>query len=583
MLSVMRIVCLPVALSALALAAAVTTCAQTAANQQPPPRENSKAASGAVIRSETRLVQLSVIAVDKKGHTIESLRKEDFVLLDNGKPQDIALFSTDSTTHTDSTTTATNPANTALPANVFSNRLRHADEPTGSVTIILFDVLNTSFSDQAYARTQILKFLQQLQPQDHVAIYLLSNQLQVINEFTQDSKSLLQAIKRFQAFPSLLLANSSQPLASAQDFGGGDPKAAVRLAGLLNDVNSKLSDLSNVNRVDITSRAIEAIANHVSGITGRKNLVWVSGGFPISISFTSNDNSPVDAESQNFTSQLERVARALNQSNLAIYPVDARGLLIGGEFDASASHPFSHDNPPVHNLGEGQEEQSTMNLLADRTGGHAFYNTNDIKGAIRRTLADSHFTYAIGYYPDHGDWHGQYHTLQLRAKKSGVVLRYRKGYFALADPPSTAAQTHNALQAAVWSPVDATTMGIQAKVDSIYLATRKLELLVNVNTSDLRLAEADGHHTGKIDAIYMQLGPADAPLGVEPLTYKVDLSENEYQAALSHGYELKAPLVIEPSTKNLRIVVRDAASGVLGSVTIPLEKFLPPQTTASAK
>jgi len=287
------------------------------------------------LRSETRLVQLSVIAADKKGHAVENLKKEDFVLLDNGKPQNIALFSTESAAHSESVTEASD-SRSALPPNVFSNRLRHADESPGSVTVILFDVLNTSFSDQAYVRTQILKFLQQLQPQDHVAIYLLTNHLQVINEFTQDSKSLLKAIQRFQAFPSLLLANSSQPLASAQDFGGGDPKAAVRLAGLLNDVNSKLSDLSNVNRVDITSRAIEAIANHVSGIPGRKNLVWVSGGFPISISFTSNDNSPVDAQSQNFTSQLERLARVLNQSNLAIYPVDARGLLIGGESDATS-------------------------------------------------------------------------------------------------------------------------------------------------------------------------------------------------------------------------------------------------------
>lgn len=562
--------------AAVALASAWVAGAQTAGSPQSPPADSSKSTASVVLRSETRLVQLSVIAVDKRGHAVENLKKEDFVLLDNGKPQDIALFSTDSAVHPDSATAA-NDGQSALPPNVFSNRLRHADEPTGSVTVILFDALNTSFSDQAYARTQILKFLQQLQPQDHVAIYLLTSQLRVINEFTQDSKSLLEAIKRFQAFPSVLLANSSQPLASAQDFGGGDPKAAVRLAGLLNDVNSKLSDLSNVNRVEITSRAIEAIANHVSGIPGRKNLVWVSGGFPISISFSSNDNSPVDTEAQNFTPQLERVARALNQSNLAIYPVDARGLLIGGEFDATTSHPFSHDNPPVHNLGEGQSEQSTMELLAKETGGHAYYNTNDIKGAIRRTIADAQFTYAIGYYPDHGDWRGQYHTLQLRAKKSGVVLRYRKGYFALADPPSTASRTHTALSAAVWSPVNATTMGIQAKVDSIYLATRKLELLVNVNIGDLRLADADGHHTGKIDAIYLQLGPADAPLNVEPLTYNIDLSEREYQSTLNHGYELKAILVIEPATKNLRVVVRDATSGVLGSVTIPLEKFLPPQ------
>jgi VWFA-related protein len=556
-------------------------CAGTAWGQGPvgaggaaQPKEGANAEGNVVLRSETRLVQLNVIVETKNGRLVEDLKKEDFTLLDNGKEQKIALFATESAKARETGSTEGDANHTPAP-NAFGNRLRHSEEPPGSVTVILFDVLNTSFTDQAYAQTQILAFLRQLQPQDHVAIYLLTNRLRVINEFTQDSKSLLQAIARFQSFPSLMLANSSQPLMSAQDFGGGDPKAAQHLAGLMNDMNSKLSDLSNVNRVDITARAIEAIANHVAGIPGRKSLVWVSGGFPISISFDSNDNSPVDAQSQNFAPQMERVARALNQSNLAIYPVDARGLLIGGEFEASTSHPFSSHDPPVHNLGEGQSEQSTMDLLANRTGGHAYYNTNDIKGAIRRTLGDSRFTYTIGYYPDHGNWNGEYHTIQLRAKKNGAVLRYRKGYFALADPPENAAATHYALQAAVWSPVDATSLGIEARVEAIYSATRKLDLRVKVETGDLRLKEADGRRRGSVDAIYMQLGPGDAVLGVEPLTYQLDFGEKEYQAALAKGYELKAPLTIAGPTRNLRVVVRDAASGFLGSVTVPLERFLP--------
>jgi hypothetical protein len=78
----------------------------------------------------------------------------------------------------------------------------------------------------------------------------------------------------------------------------------------------------------------------------------------------------------------------------------------------------------------------------------------------------------------------------------------------------------------------------------------------------------------------MQLGPGDKVLGIEPLSYKVDFSEMEYKAALKAGYDLKAPLVIEPATKNLRVVVRDAASGLLGSVTVPIEKFLPTQGAA---
>ena len=377
------------------------------------------------------------------------------------------------------------------------------------------------------------------------------------------------------------MTNSSQAYVSAADTGLIDHKAAQQLANMINDMNGKLSDLSDLNRVQITARAIEAIANHVAGIPGRKNLVWVSGSFPVTISFDSNENSPVDTQSQNFMTELECVARALNESNLAVYPVDARGLLIPSEFDSSSAHPFSSYSPAIA-TGVGQDEQVSMNLLAERTGGHAFHNTNDIRGAIQHTLAESRFTYLVGFYPEHGSWNGQFHELKLSVKKRGLVLRYRKGYFALPDPPDGAAEAHYALQTALWSPVDATTLGIQAMIKAIDLGARKLDLRVNVDASQLRLVEAEGHHKGNVHAIYLQLGPGDVVVAADPLTYAVDVSEKDYQVIVDRGYELKAPLVIRPTTRTLRVLVRDGASGALGSVTIPLARFLPPQTTTSS-
>jgi len=566
---------------AVALLSACASFAQTTPTPLPKPLPQDSEAINArvVLHTSTRLVQLNVIVEDKKGKLVENLRQEDFTLLDNGKPQSISLFSTESVRPGGNFSATANAKSEPSP-NVFGNRVRHADEIPGSVMVILFDALNTSFTDQAYARTQILAFLRQLQPQDHVAIYLLTKQLMVINEFTQDSKSLLQAIKRFQAFPSLLLTNSSQAFVTAADTGLIDPKAAQHLANMINDMNSKLSDLSDLNRMQITAQAIEAIANHVAGIPGRKNLVWVSGSFPVSISFDSNENSPVDTQSQNFMPEMERVARALNQSNLAIYPVDARGLLIPSEFDTSNAHPFSATSPAI-DTGVGQDEQVTMNLLAERTGGRAFHNTNDIRGAIQRTLAESRFTYLVGFYPDHGSWNGQFHELKLSVKKRGLVLRYRKGYFALPDPPDTTAEAHDAFQAAVWSPVDATSLGIQARILTIDTALRKLDLRVNLDASQLRFGQLNGQHSGSIDAIYLQLGPGDAIEAADPLSYNLDFSEKDYQEILHRGYELRARLLIRPTTRMLRILVRDGSSGALGSVTIPLARFLPPQTATN--
>ncbi len=558
----------------------LSACGRATAGQNAPagPKQSATTPAPFVLHAETRLVQLNVVVENHKGKPIEDLKKEDFTLLDNGKPQEIALFGRERNPRPKEADVGKNGTNDGaqtevLAPNEFGNRLRHTDELPGSVTVILFDALNTEFHDQAYARTQILKFLHQLQPQDHVAIYLLTGHLRVINEFTQDSKSLLEAIEKFQAMPSLQLADSSELPVSIKDTGLTKAKEAAAVAMLLNDMHSKLSDLADAQRVSITAQAIEAIANHVSGIPGRKNLVWISGAFPISISLTSNEKSPVDSAAQNFTPQMERVARALNQSNMAIYPVDARGLLLGDILRPSS--PYCPGCGTT--LQEGQSEQSTMDLLAERTGGHAYYNTNDIKGAIRRTLADAQYTYVIGYYPDHGAWNGAYHILTLRLRKPGATLRYRKGYFALAYPTESAEATHNALTEAVWSPVDATSLGIRARIQSVYMATRKLDLRVRVEAADLRLNDVNGRHQGKVDAIYLQLGAGDAVIGVEPLSYYLDMDDAEYQAILRGGYELKTPLTIESGTQNLRVVIRDSGSGLLGSVTVPLERFMPIQ------
>ncbi len=222
-----------------------------------------------------------------------------------------------------------------------------------------------------------------------------------------------------------------------------------------------------------------------------------------------------------------------------------------------------------------------MNIIATQTGGHAFFNSNDIKGAIRRTIADSNSNYLVGFYPDHGNWNGQYHEIKLNVKGSPLVLRYRKGYFALANSTDTSADARSALLSALWSPVDATSLGVMAKIQSVDSNSRKLDLRVKLDASELQLNDVDSHHTGRVDAIYLQLGPGDAILAASPLSYNLQFYEREYESILKRGYELQESLAILPSTRALRIVVRDGASGAIGSVTIPLVQFLPPHSESN--
>src|SRR5882724_11938461 len=176
---------------------------------QAPSESSASPQATPVLKATTRLVQINVVVHDKKGEPVEGLKKEDFLILDQGKEQQVAAFSSNSAARRE---TASNPPRSP---NVFTNRGDSASSNPGSVTVILFDALNTPILDQFYARQQVLKFLRQLQPQDHVAIYILTTKIIVLNEFTQDATSLLQAIQKFGGYAS-----------PYQDAANPDPKPA---------------------------------------------------------------------------------------------------------------------------------------------------------------------------------------------------------------------------------------------------------------------------------------------------------------------------------------------------------------------
>jgi VWFA-related protein len=263
-----------------------------------------------VVRVTTRLVQVNVLVQDKKGEPVSDLTKDNFTLLDQGQPQQISSFSVESLRPLPGTPQP-------LPTNFYSNRLEQKTGTPTSVTVILLDGLNTKFEDMAYARQQLIKFLSQLQPQDRVALYTLTTHLAVLHDFTSDAAPLLRAIERYKGHVSTpLAADEIDPSDTGVD----------QIDAFLDDANQRVSDFYTQNRVRLTAGALEAVANHVAQLPGRKNLIWVSGSFPFYIGF---DDVPASSTQgpTTFSEQVEHAARALNDANLAIYPVDARGLI----------------------------------------------------------------------------------------------------------------------------------------------------------------------------------------------------------------------------------------------------------------
>jgi VWFA-related protein len=573
----------------------------TPANQQPE-----------VIRSSTRLVQLSVIAQDSKGEPLTGLQKEDFAVLDEGKPQNIAFFSCLAPPP------ATPPA--ALPANIFTNRFDLKGEDPGAVTVILFDSLNTAPQDQSFVRKEILRFLQTLKPQDHVAVYALTASLIVLHDFTHDVSALVNAVSRFT--PKELAAFDAST-AQSPDFVSltGDPQWQF-FQNHLNNAEGQIADRNTLNRIGTTAAALEIIATHVANISGRKSLIWVSGGFPIQIGMAKLGNpqiqprqstgsggggSPGTAAAQEEaqpaggdpTNQLTRVERenglqtaaikkateALNRVNMAIYPVDARGVEPGVGMSPNIRSAPAQPSLASGGFFERQDIHESSNLLADRTGGKAFYGSNDIRDALRRAFDDGRYACNIGFYPDHGEWNGKFHELKVKVKADGARLRYRQGYYASIDGSTADDAVKSALQQAAVSPLETTSLGLV--VNGKILApssARNLQLQIALDPKQFLLKGSGDRQKGALDMAFVQRDVSGNVLAGDKQHLEINFEQKQYEFLCKAGMVLQRQITVLPGSDEIRVVVRDLGSGSVGSVTIPVKTFFPgaPSPAATA-
>jgi len=520
-----------------------------------------------VIRTTTRLVQVNVI-VTKKGTAVPGLKKEDFQVFDDGKRQEIKQFSEE--------TRALLPSVAEpLPPGTFTNQLEQRAGTPAAVTAILLDGVNTRFSDQTYARQQVVQFLKQIQPEDRIAIYTLDTHgLKVLHDYTTDSSDLLANLAKYQGdiAPDVTgTGNLTDPL------GGwlGSRGNSFERTFFLND------------RILQTLRAIEFIAQNLAPLPGRKNLIWVSSAFPLQYGFlrtpssggggilpsasqggaphmggstTSHSSMPrAPRDQQSWTADADRTIRALNDANLAIYPVDARGLV------ASASARVASRT---------YNNQATMEELAARTGGRAFVNTNDIAGAIRTAVEDSSVTYTLGFYPQNDKFDNAFHNLKVKVTDfPHLELRYRKGYVDQSTPPQDPQVRRAALRDAVLSPMDANGIGVRAKIQQ---TSAGLDVTLRVDPKTVLLDPQGDRWAGKLDLLFVENDPhGNETYGVDD-TVSLELKQQMYDRVQREGLTYHRVLPRNVQAAQVRVVVRDAATGAVGSVTAAFNA-IPPQ------
>lgn len=247
------------------------------------------------------------------------------------------------------------------------------DTPAGAVAILFDNLNNRSHGHTGYARWSLAGFFREMEPRQPIALLSMDEEFHVLHGYSRDGASLAAALEAYH--PKASLFNAASAPRRVPGVRGRDPFSAVD--GLAGRTYAE-------KRARMTSAGAAMLARFLAEAPGRKSLVWFSSVFPAYL------------------------AAAVANDDVAIYPVDA-------------STPI--DGP-----------SKAARLLAERTGGAAFWNGNDLAGPLRQAYEDRAAAYLLGYYPSHSAWDRRFRPIRVTVSRPDVELRHRAGYPAIPEP-----------------------------------------------------------------------------------------------------------------------------------------------------
>ena len=404
-----------------------------------------KGAPVTTIKTKVGLVLVDVVVTNNKGDAVTGLRKQDFEISEDGKPQTISTFEE----HVGAPLTQIKLP--PMPPGVYTNF--PVTKTADSVNVLLLDALNTPSRDQTYVHSQMLKYLKTIPPGTRVAIFTLASRLRMLQGVTTDSSELLAALKSAQAGPQaspllpsdaendanqqivdFMIANSGGPASGAQTMA----QAAVDPINAMKQFIADSAVLQTEQRIGITLDALQQVARYLSTVPGRKNVIWFSGSFPVNV-FPEPDLVDPFSFPQSFQEDIRKTADLLTAGEVAIYPIAAEGLATDSAYEANAKElgqkrPSMSSRDHVRGLQAGETNRdlnhSSMDELAEETGGKAFYNTNGLNDALTRVVNNGSRYYSLAYSSTNPKMDGKYRRIQVKLLKSKDTLAYRRGYYA---------------------------------------------------------------------------------------------------------------------------------------------------------
>lgn len=535
--------------------------------------EMSSAESPTTFQVNVRLVELHVVIRDAHGNAVGTLRKEDFRVFDEGKPQVITKFSLEKL--------APAPAREEKSRESSSTPSATAPDIPQRYIAYLFDDIHLAFGDLVSVREAAEKNLNTLRPTDRAAIFTTSGRNNL--DFTEDRNKLQDALLRLMPHPNPssdqgpnpcpkmtyyladLIENHQDQMALsavtadtlACQF-NNDPKFQSAAQSLTQDA-ARLALALGDQDTHISLISLKEIVRRVAATPGEHSIVLVSPGF-----ITPQQQYDVD-------DIIERAVRA----NIVINALDARGLYVvipGADITQSA--------PPNPAIAQYQNDSASVDAevladLADGTGGIFFHNSNDLVEGFRRLASSPEYFYLLGFAPQNLKLNGRYHKLKVALNTTEKFsVQTRRGYFAPKQAPSSDQQAKQEIEDAVFSqeemrelPIDLHTQFFKPSDEAA-----KLTVLAHVDVKQLHFQKADGRNNSNltiVSAVFDRNG--NFVSGMEKLL-QLHLRDDTLAYRMSSGLTVKSNFDVKPGSYLVRLVVRDAQGQIAaenGAVEIP--------------
>jgi VWFA-related protein len=543
-----------------------------------------------VLKLKTELVNVRAVVTDKTGKVVENLKKEDFEVLENDRPQNISFFSFERTGKLLRTSPAAGNDAVKNPPPAVPTAGNN-----GARTVVLFvDTVNLSFSSLFLLKEELKKFVAtSLSEDDQVALVTTTSSLGVFEQFTHDRQLLNRVIDkltpwqpdtRVRFFTPLLAARVLRQDATAkllalciakEELGqacGSEFQDRNALTSRLNSADDVLIEgrarevlTEAIRRRQMTLTTLRSVTERLQQVPGQKILALFSDGF-----------SMMGYGGETDTSAVQPVVSRAIRSGVIIYSFHAKGLQPDAFADASMGTFIPPASFSTYMGLSARDTENGLNALAADSGGKALFNTNNLSIGLQKVLDENSVYYALDYYSSNDEAANKFRKIKVRVKNhEDYKVRAQRGYLPtdFKSEDETLLTPRQRLIKAMTAPLSVTVIGVAATASYLELEGDKaqvsLSIFADAGTFDYQMQNEARIFDAEIGVAVLDTSGKLVKTINEQM--KGTLTPEQFELAKQNGFKSARRLELAPGMYNIRVGLMETRTQRVGSAFLWVE------------